>query len=64
MCLIQDGLVQTVMMKLRMNFKLLMNFINHKCLCNRDIKRNFTFVNIGVVLLLIRVKEFSLVYVH
>ena len=45
-------------------FKLLIKFINHKCLCNRDIRRNFTFVNIRVVPLLAKVKGFSLVNVH
>ena len=34
-----------------------MKFINHKCLCNRDIRRNFTFVNIRVVPLLAIVKR-------
>ena len=52
------------MMKLRISFKLLMKFINHKYMYNRDIRRNFTFVNIGVVPLLARVKGFSLVHVH
>ena len=56
--------MQTVTMKLRMGFKFLMKFINHKCLCNRDIRRNFTFVNIGVVSFLARVKGFSLVHVY
>ena len=53
-----------VMMKLRMSFTLLMKFIKNKCLCNRDIRRNFTFVNIEVVPLLARIKKFSLVHVH
>ena len=52
------------MMKLRISFKLLMKFINHKYMYNRDIRRNFTFVNIGVVPLLARIKKFSLVHVH
>ena len=26
--------------------KLLMKFIKYECLCNKDIRRNFTFVNI------------------
>ena len=56
--------MQTITIKLRISFKLLMKFINHKCLCNKDIRRNFTFVNIGVVSLLARVKGFSLVHVH
>ena len=64
LCLIQDGLMQAVMMKLRMSFKLLMKFINYICLCNRYIRRNFTFVNIRMVPLLVRVKVFSLVHVH
>ena len=44
--------------------KLLMKFIKYECLCNKDIRRNFTFVNIGVVPLLARVKWFFLVHVH
>ena len=44
-------------MKLGMSFKLLIKFINYKCLCNRDIRRNFTFVNIRVVPLLAIVKR-------
>ena len=45
-------------------FYTLMMFIKSKCLCDKDIKWNFTFVNIEVVLLLARVKGFSLVNVH
>ena len=41
--------MQTVTMKLRISFKLLIKFINHECLCNKDIRKNFNFVNIGVV---------------
>jgi len=47
-----------------MSFEVLMKFIKYKCLCNRGIRRNFTFVNVEVRLLLARVKEFSLVKVH